>query len=113
MARPSDVAHSPSANTLTITWSDGSSSVYSVPYLRGWCPCAVCQGHGTRVAHHGAPDSTKIADLWEVGAYALGVRFDDGHGDGIYTWEWLRKIAFESPPTGPKYGAFERGVYQS
>ena len=113
MARPTDVAHSPGANTLTITWSDDSSSRLPVPYLRGWCPCAVCQGHGTTVAHHRAPDSTTITALWEVGAYALGVRFDDGHGDGIYTWEWLRTIAFESPPSGPKFGAFERGVYRA
>lgn len=112
MSRPIDVAHSPSANTLTITWDDGSSSSYPVPYLRAWCPCAVCQGHTNRVAFRRAPDSTSIAKLWEVGAYALGVRFDDGHNDGIYTWEWLRKISYESPPAGPKHGVFERGEYR-
>jgi DUF971 family protein len=111
VSRPIDVAHSPGANTLTITWADESRSVYPIPYLRGWCPCAVCQGHSIRVAFRSAPDSTRIAELWEVGAYALGVRFDDGHGDGIYTWEWLRKIAFESPPVGRKLGAFERDLY--
>jgi DUF971 family protein len=111
MSRPTDIAHSPSANTLTITWSDDTRSIYPVPYLRSWCPCAVCQGHSGRVMHRSAPDSMTITKLWEVGAYALGVRFADGHGDGIYTWEWLRKIAYESPPLGPKLGVFERGVY--
>lgn len=111
MARPSDIAHSPRANTLLVTWPDGFASTYPVPYLRGWCPCAACQGHSTRVAHRPAPDSTTIAALWEVGAYALGIRFADGHDEGIYTWDWLRKIAFESPPRGPKLGAFEGGRY--
>ncbi|WP_052552673.1 DUF971 domain-containing protein [Enhygromyxa salina] len=111
MARPTDVAHSPSDNTLTITWSDGVASTYPVPYLRSWCPCAGCQGHSTRIAYLGSPATTTIAGLWEVGAYALGVKFGDGHDDGIYTWSWLRRIAFESPPVGPKRGAFENGVY--
>lgn len=111
MPRPSDVAHDPHANTLLIEWPDGFRSSYPVPYLRGWCPCASCQGHSARVVHRLAPESTSIAALWEVGAYALGVRFADGHDAGIYTWDWLRKIAFESPPVGRKLGAFERGVH--
>ncbi|PRP94164.1 hypothetical protein ENSA5_41190 [Enhygromyxa salina] len=111
MARPSDVAHDPRENTLTITWPDGFASTYPVPYLRAWCPCAGCQGHSSRIAHRPAPDSTTISSLWEVGAYALGLRFGDGHDDGIYTWSWLRTIAFESPPVGRKLGAFDGGVY--
>ncbi len=111
MARPSDVAHDPRANTLTIEWPDGFRSVYPVPYLRSWCPCAGCQGHGNRVAYRAAPDSTTIAALWEVGAYALGIKYADGHDDGIYTWDWLRTIAFESPPVGRKLGVFDAGVY--
>lgn len=112
MARPSDVAHSPAANALTITWADdGFVSTYPVPYLRGWCPCAGCQGHSTTVAHRPAPDSVKIDALWEVGAYALGVRFSDGHDDGIYSWAWLRSIAFETPPVGRKLGTFESGSH--
>lgn len=112
MARPSDVAHSPRANTLAITWPDGFATELSVPYLRAWCPCAACQGHSTRIAYQAAPASTAIADLWEVGAYALGVRFSDGHEDGIYSWSWLRKIAPETPPLGLKTGVFDSGVYR-
>jgi DUF971 family protein len=111
VSRPIDVAHSPRDNTLTITWVDGVSSTYPAAYLRSWCPCAGCQGHGNRIAHLAAPADTSIDALWEVGAYALGIRFADGHDDGIYTWTWLRTIAFESPPLGPKLGAFEAGVY--
>jgi len=111
VARPSDVAHDPRANTLTITWPDGFQSVYPAAYLRAWCPCAGCQGHGIRVAYREAPATTRIADLWEVGAYALGIKFADGHDAGIYTWSWLRSIAYESPPVGRKLGAFESGLY--
>lgn len=111
MSRPTDIAHSLGNNALTITWDDGVTSTLPVPYLRSWCPCAACQGHGTRIAYRPAPATITIAELWEVGAYALGVRFSDGHDDGIYSWTYLGKIAYESPPRGPKTGAFESGVY--
>jgi len=111
VSRPLDVAHSPGDNTVTITWPDGFGSTYPVPYLRSWCPCAGCQGHSTRIAHRPAPADTRVAGLWEVGAYALGVKYSDGHDDGIYSWTWLRRIAFESPPQGRKLGAFDSGVY--
>jgi DUF971 family protein len=63
------------------------------------------------VAYREARPTTSIAALWEVGAYALGIKFSDDHDAGIYTWPWLRSIAYESPPIGRKLGAFESGVY--
>ncbi|NVB43374.1 DUF971 domain-containing protein [Pseudenhygromyxa sp. WMMC2535] len=111
MARPIDVAHISRENTLSITWEGGVTSVLPVPYLRGWCPCASCQGHSNTVSFHPAPESTRVAALWEVGAYALGVRFEDGHDDGIYSWDWLWKISEHSAPLGPKTGRFVAGRY--
>lgn len=109
--KPVDIAHSTSRNELQVTWDDGRVSTLPVPYLRSWCPCASCQGHGNEVKYLDAPANTSIAGLFEIGAYALGIRFGDGHDDGIYTWEWLWKISPEAPPAGPKRGRFEGGVY--
>ncbi len=111
--KPVDIAHSKSRNCLIVTWEDGVESTLPVDYLRAWCPCATCQGHGTVVRHHPAPPETTIAGLAEVGAYALNIRFSDGHDDGIFTWEWLRSISAESEPKGYKHGRFESGVYMS
>ena len=112
-AKPVDIAHSPSRNVLVITWDGGVESTLPVPYLRAWCPCAGCQGHGIRVEHR--PPSVggdqSIAGIFELGAYALGIRFADGHDSGIYTWEWLWKISPEAEPAGLKRGAFEYGEY--
>ena len=109
--RPVDIAHSKSRNEMMVTWEDGRTSTYSAPYLRSWCPCAACQGHGNEVKYLGAAGDTTIIKLFEIGAYALGIRYHDGHDDGIYTWEWLWKISPEAPPAGPKRGRFEGGVY--
>jgi DUF971 family protein len=104
--RPDEVVHVRSANALEIRWPDGTLSVLPVPYLRGWCPCAVCQGHGTVVRHHAPSGPVTIVDLHEIGAYAIAIRFSDGHDAGIYSWSHLRSIAPESPPVGLKHGAF-------
>jgi DUF971 family protein len=104
--RPDEVVHARGRNALEIRWADGTLSVLPVPYLRGWCPCAVCQGHGTVVRHRAPSGPVTIQDLYEIGAYAIAIRFSDGHDSGIFSWTHLWSIAPESPPVGLKLGAF-------
>lgn len=113
MAKPVDIAHAPKHNTLTVTWDDGIVSTYPVPYLRGWCPCAGCQGHGNAVVYREASEEIGAAGIYEIGAYAITIRFSDGHDAGIYSWQWLRAIAPETPPTGLKRGRFDGGLYEA
>jgi DUF971 family protein len=112
VVQPRDIAHSPTRNLLQVTWSDGTIDELAAPYLRAWCPCASCQGHGNVAAYHRADDDVRIEALTEIGAYALGIRFSDGHDSGIYTWEWLEKISPSRPPAGPKRGSFVAGHYR-
>jgi DUF971 family protein len=37
--------------------------------------------------------SDVVTDLRLVGSYALNLTWADGHGAGIYTWEYLRTLA--------------------
>ena len=111
MARPVDIAHVTADNQLVVTWDDGQVSRLPVPYLRAWCPCAGCQGHGVTVRYRDHGSDVRVQGLYEMGAYALGIRFSDGHDTGIYTWQWLRAIAPESPPRGLKRGTFDRGTF--
>src|SRR5574340_552147 len=46
MEHPLEVRRLAEDNLLKITWNDGHVSLYPLTYVRGWCPCAVCQGHG-------------------------------------------------------------------
>jgi DUF971 family protein len=109
---PVDVALSRSQGVLSIEWEDGVVSRLPIPYLRGWCPCAGCQGHGTVVEFHEADPSLGIELMAEAGAYALHLRFSDGHDSGIYTWTWLRQIAPETAPEGYKRGRFGAGRFE-
>jgi DUF971 family protein len=76
---------------LRITWSDGHVGDYPWAYLRGWCPCAMCQGHGgeRRYIHAENSDLMRIS---VVGNYALQLVWGDGHETGIYSYRYLRDI---------------------
>ncbi len=112
MPRPVDVALSRSQGLLSIEWDDGIVSRLPIKTLRGWCPCAGCQGHGPGVEFHEPPPGVGIEGMAEAGAYALHLKFSDGHDTGIYTWTWLRQIAPQSPPVGDKRGRFEGGQFR-
>ena len=76
---------------VRITWDDGHVGDYRVDYLRGYCPCALCQGHGSGVKFISAPDAL-LAEISAVGNYAIQFRWQDGHETGIYTFEYLRSL---------------------
>jgi DUF971 family protein len=76
---------------LSISWSDGHRSDYPYPYLRGWCPCAVCQGHGSE-RHFVDGVNHDLKSIRIVGTYALSLTWGDGHETGIYSYRYLREI---------------------
>ncbi len=76
---------------VRIDWDDGHTSTYPWDYLRGWCPCAECQGHGGG-SRFVPPGSVELAGIEAVGRYALGFSWADGHTAGIYTYSYLREI---------------------
>ena len=80
--RPMDILHDTGARTVTVTWDDGERSVYPVAYLRGWCPCATCQGHSNVVKYQPAAD-TPSRRCGRSGR-TPGLRFSDGHDKGIF-----------------------------
>jgi DUF971 family protein len=112
VALPTDIEHSVGGNTLRITWDDGIVSTLPIPYLRAWCPCAACQGHGVEVRfQENVGDDVRASELHEIGAYALGIRFSDGHDSGLFSWTWLRQICPTSEPLGLKRGSFTAGRF--
>jgi DUF971 family protein len=76
-------------------WNDGHFSSYPSWYLRENCPCATCveEFTGRRMIRQGSiPSSVERVDVGPVGNYALRFAFSDGHGTGIYTFDFLRRI---------------------
>lgn len=82
---------------MTIEWSDGVSTEHPHVVLRGLCPCAHCQGHQGGigwVSNVEQPTSLmlELRQVAQVGNYALGLDWEDGHSGGIYTFEYLRRL---------------------
>jgi DUF971 family protein len=81
----------PEDEILRVLWDDDAMSDYPFAYLRGWCPCAVCQGHGGE-RRFVEVEKPQLVSISMVGNYALNPTWDDGHETGIYTFEYLRSL---------------------
>jgi DUF971 family protein len=81
------------AESVTITWTDGVSTVVSGDRLRSSCPCAECREHESQVRSIiQIGDRSSIADAQLIGGYAIRFTFGDGHADGLYPYGILRDL---------------------
>jgi DUF971 family protein len=81
------------ARTTEIVWGDGHTSVYPHEILRGYCPCAGCQGHEGTIKFVSTTSTQLELDVIEpVGNYALRLGWFDGHDSGIYSYRYLRAL---------------------
>lgn len=83
----------PEDRQLELTWTDGHRARFDFDWLRGWCPCAGCQGHETvRVHFRPPPGPVTPVEIQPVGNYAVSFVWSDGHTTGIYRFDFLRAI---------------------
>ena len=91
---PSEITRA-NEQDIRILWKDGHESIYPARYLRLKCPCAGCvdEWTGRKVLRQNeVPKDVAPASLELVGRYAVRVYWNDGHSDGIYTFEFLRDL---------------------
>jgi len=79
------------ARALEIRWADGQQHPLPHRILRGFCPCAACQGHSGTIRFQDG-GNLELRDIEPVGNYALGLRWGDGHDSGIYSFRYLRSL---------------------
>jgi len=88
---------------LAIAWSDGRESYVKLETLRRHCPCAACGGEPDVLGHVVKPEvihteaSFRLRSHQFVGGYAWQPTWEDGHGTGIFSFDFLRKLG-EAPP---------------
>jgi DUF971 family protein len=90
---------------VDIEWKDGHFSHFDFPYLRGACPCALCDDE--RAKEDREPwekprpkpgelpifkPQAKAVQAEAVGKYAIRFTWSDGHEHGIFSWDYLRDI---------------------
>lgn len=88
---------------LVIVWNDSKTQEVPVKALRDRCPCATCrekrsaapepnQSMGLPVISMNEAQPISILGMEPVGGYAYSIRFNDGHANGIYTFDLLRSF---------------------
>jgi DUF971 family protein len=85
---------------LAIKWEDGTENFIALEKLRRACPCAGCIGERDIMGqlHKGperplSPRSFNLARLELVGGYGVKPIWADGHGSGIFSFDYLRRLA--------------------
>ncbi|HXU44525.1 MAG TPA: DUF971 domain-containing protein [Thermoanaerobaculia bacterium] len=102
-----EVRRLPEEGKLRLTWSDGHAGEYPYEYLRGWCPCAGCQGHsGLKIRYLPPAGKVTAGSIVPVGNYAISIVWSDGHATGIYRYELLRELC-PCPSCGGEWEAIE------
>lgn len=96
--RPVDVQSI--GSELAIKWDDGAESYIPFEVLRRSCPCAGCKGEMDILGNvYKNPDRPLAANAFQlvrinrVGGYALQPAWADGHDSGIYSFDYLRRVA--------------------
>ena len=82
---------------LFIRWDNESESEIGLKKLRKLCPCATCLAERDKQSKTYIPilndNQVKIVSINQVGSYAIGITWKDGHNTGIYEYAFLKKLA--------------------
>ena len=79
---------------LEIEFETAGVHQFSFEFLRVFSPSAEVRGHGPgqETLQTGKRDVV-IEAIEPVGNYAIQPRFSDGHATGIYSWDYLMRLA--------------------
>jgi DUF971 family protein len=96
--RPLDLQ--PIGNELAVKWDDGTEQFIPLETLRRACPCAGCKGEMDIMGNlyknpekPYQPNSFALVKIGSVGGYAIQPVWADGHNTGIYSFDYLRRVA--------------------
>jgi len=96
--RPRDIQQI--GDELAIKWEDGGESYLKLEKLRRYCPCAGCKGERDIMGnlYKGpdrvlGPEAFQMVRLGMVGGYAVQPTWGDGHASGLFSFDYLRRLA--------------------
>ena len=90
---PEEIRLGKDKKVLEVKFNDGREYGFTAEYLRVSSPSAEVQGHSP-AERQTVPGKrgVKIADIEQVGNYAIKIAFDDGHDTGLYSWTLLHDL---------------------
>ena len=94
MAWPTDITVTEKGRILEVVYDDGAIARLTAERLRVESPSAEVQGHSPsqkKVVR--GKENVAIVGVEPIGNYAIKIVFDDGHNTGLYSWDYLRRLA--------------------
>jgi len=86
-------------NFLALGWEDGEEIILEASTLRENSPSAEQAGESDIFGRiHGGSSQrdfreVQLLSAHKIGNYAVRLLFSDGHGSGIFSWEYLRGLS--------------------
>jgi DUF971 family protein len=94
MPWPTDITAMEKGRILEVAFDDGEVIRLTAERLRVESPSVEVQGHSPRQKKIvTGKENVAIVAVEPVGNYAVRIVFDDGHNTGLYTWEYLLRLA--------------------
>ena len=85
---------------LAVKWDDGTEDYIALETLRRHCPCAGCKGETDILGNLYKNPATELSArafelvrLDRVGGYAIQPVWADGHATGLYSFDYLKRLA--------------------
>ena len=85
---------------ILFKWQQGQENCINLSDLRKFCPCAFCSGETDVFGNKYIGDkkgfskeSIALRGYSFVGLYAVRFVWGDGHSDGLYTFDLLKKLS--------------------
>lgn len=102
--RPTEINLHQKSRVLEVTFDDGARFRLPCEYLRVFSPSAAVRGHSPQTAKlQVGKEQVGIANLEQLGSYAVKIYFDDGHHTGLYDWEYLYRLGRDWQPMWHDY----------
>ncbi|MEO9969765.1 MAG: gamma-butyrobetaine hydroxylase-like domain-containing protein [Hyphomonadaceae bacterium] len=94
MMWPTELRFAKKAQTLSVTFNDGTHRTIGYKELRAASPSAENKGHGNGPPppQPPIPDDIDVTGAAATGRYAVRIEFSDGHRTGLYTWDLLATL---------------------
>ncbi len=101
---PTEIKLHQASRVLEIAFADGRAFRFPYEFLRVHSPSAEVRGHGPgqEVLQVGKRE-VAIKEVEPVGHYAIRPSFSDGHGTGIYSWEYLYELGVRQDELWQRY----------
>jgi len=85
----------PSEDLIKIEWKDGAVNELKALDVRAACMCAKCVDEMTgkrNIPKELLDPKVHVKDMSYVGNYGVSFQWSDGHGSGIYSFDYLKKL---------------------